>query len=97
MMWFLLLFNGVLGFVAGSILAGSLPQTEYLNQQTYALWFFGLFLLIAFCVAKFMVSAGGEWLLRIIAPARKMSQREKEKVKHALHLVQERAKERFGF
>ncbi len=97
MMWFLLFFNGVLGFVLGAILGDFLPQTSIFNDSTYAYWFFALFIAIAFGVARFMVSKGGEWLLRLIAPARKMSQREKEKVKHALHLVQEKAKEKFNF
>ncbi|MBK2085926.1 M48 family metalloprotease [Francisella adeliensis] len=94
MMWFLMLFNGLLGGILFYIITG-IGQS-----QNYTLWGcvgFVSFVVISFLIAKFMVSKGGNKVLGFIAPARKMSNREKERVKHILHNIQEATKQKKNF
>jgi len=92
-MWFLMLFNGLLASIGTILVTGILGyNNEYIEPISF-LTGAG----ISFLIAKIMVSKGGDKILGFIAPARKMSQREQERVKHILARVQEQANAKEGW
>lgn len=93
MMWFLMLFNGFLASLGTQLVAGVMG---YNNEYLVTISFF-VGAGISFLIAKVMVSKGGDKILGFIAPARKMSQREQERVKHILARVQEQASAKEGW
>ena len=94
MMWFLMLFNGIITSLA-TIIVASMFGTNHENLWSYGGFLAGI--VISFTIAKFIVSKGGNKVLGFIAPARKMSNREQERVKHILHGVQEATKQNKNF
>jgi len=92
-MWFLMIFNGVLGNVLFVMISSIFGSN---HGSAWGLVGFVLFVIISFGIAKFMVSKGGNKVLGFIAPARKMSNREQERVKHIIANIQAEIKSKKG-
>lgn len=96
MMWLLMGLNGILGYFICVMFINLFSNNLFWKDWSGLIGFI-LFFIGSFLIAKLMSSKFGFKLLSIVVSARKMSNREQEKIKHALYYVQSKTKEKFDF